>query len=150
MPSAEELQGLLRDSASLSLFLRAVQARMNWIPREAMELAAERFGVSYMKVYEQAAFTPGFSLEPRGELVLEVCHGLACKEAGSPAILRALEQATGMKAGEMSSDGRLSLCRQICYGRCAIGPNIRLKGDFYSGQDPESAQALLKAALQNS
>jgi NADH:ubiquinone oxidoreductase subunit E len=137
-------------SAALGPFLRAVQSELHWIPREAMELAAERFGVSYMSVYEQAAFSSGFSLEPRGEIVLEVCHGLACKEVGSPAILRALEQVSGLKAGEMSADGRLSLCKQICYGHCAIGPNIRLQGALHAGQTSESAQALLKAALQKS
>jgi formate dehydrogenase subunit gamma len=136
--------------ASLGPFLRAVQAELHWVPREAMELAAERFGVAYLQVYEQVAFSPAFSLEPRGALVLEVCQGLACREAGAGEVLRALEQGSGLKAGETSPDGKLTLCRQICFGRCAIGPNLRLGGGFHANQDPASAQALLKDALRSS
>src|ERR1019366_7498058 len=101
-------------SAALGPFLRAVQAELNWVPREAMELAAERFGISYRQVYEQVAFSPGFSLEERGQVVLEVCGGLACREAGNPAILRALETVSGLQVGDTSADGRMSLCRQTC------------------------------------
>jgi NADH:ubiquinone oxidoreductase subunit E len=135
-------------SAALGPFLRAVQAELNWVPREAMELASDRFGVSFMRVYEQAAFTPGLSLEKRGELVMEVCQGLACREAGGEAILRALEGASGLRDGETSPDGRLTLCRQSCFGRCAIGPNLRFQGEFLANQSPESAQALLRRALE--
>jgi NADH:ubiquinone oxidoreductase subunit E len=137
-------------SAALGPFLRAIQAELNWVPREAMEAAVERFGVSYLEVYERVAFSPGFSLEARGELVLEACQGLACREAGAAAVLQALEQASGLKSGETGADGKLTLCRQICFGRCAIGPNLRLKGVFYANQSPESATALLRDALQNS
>src|SRR5436190_182479 len=92
-------------AAAVSPFLRAVQAELHWVSREAMEVASERFGVSFIRVYEQAAFSSGLSLEPRGELVMEVCQGLACKEAGGESILHSLEGKTGLQAGQTSADG---------------------------------------------
>ena len=144
------LQELLTDSASLSVFLRAVQARLNWVPREALNLGAERFNTTYMAAYEQVAFSPAFSLEERGRAVIEVCAGLACREAGSPALLRALERVSGVPTGTTKADGSLSLCRQSCFGRCAIGPNVRVAGEIHPNQSPEGAQALLNIALRNS
>jgi len=136
------------DASALAAFLRAVQTEMNWVSREAMEIGAQRFGVSFAKVYELAAFSPGLCLEPRGRAVLEVCQGLACRDAGSAQLLSALEAACGLRAGETLADGSLTLDRQMCFGRCAIGPNVRLKGRHYSGQSPEQAADLLKIALQ--
>ena len=144
------LQQLLTDSPTLSVFLRAVQARLNWVPREAMNMGAERFDTTFMAAYELVAYSPAFSLEERGRAVIEVCAGLACREAGSPALLQALARLSGVPTGTTKADGSLSLCRQSCFGRCAIGPNVRVAGQFHANQSPEGAQALLNIALRNS
>lgn len=141
------LERHLRDNASLSLFLRAVQQDLNWVPREAMSLAADHFGTTYMAVYEQVAFSPAFCLEERGRSVIEVCAGLACREAGSVPLLRAIEEAAGISTGTTKPDGSLSLSRQSCFGRCAIGPNVRVNGRICSGQRPQDAQRLVADAL---
>jgi len=137
----------LRDNASLSLFLRALQASLHWVPREAMSLAADHYGVTYMDVYQRVAFDPAFSLEERGRIHIEVCAGLACREAGSPQVLAALERACGIGTGQTRPDGEISLARQACFGRCAIGPNVRVQGRIHSGISPESSPALVKDAL---
>ena len=112
-----------------------------------MNLAAEHFNTTFMAVYEQLAFSPAFCLEERGRVNIEVCAGLACREAGAPDLVRALELATGVPTGSTKADGSLSLCRQSCFGRCAIGPNVRIQGRFFAGQSPERAESLLKSAL---
>jgi NADH-quinone oxidoreductase subunit E len=132
------------EAGSLTPFLRAVQSSLNWIPREAMELASERFGVSYPRVYEEASLSPEFSTEPRGDLVILVCRGLACTEVHSAEILKDWEKVLGLREGETSRDGRYSLCLQNCFGRCAIGPNIKIGNNFYSGQKPGEALKLLQ------
>jgi NADH:ubiquinone oxidoreductase subunit E len=135
---------------SLGAFLRSVQSEFNWVSPQALHAAADHFQLPYTKVYEQAAFSFGLCLEERGAVVLEVCQGLACREAGSRDLLLALEKGTGLKTGQTSADGHLSLCQQSCFGRCAIGPNVRLKGIFHAGQTPDQADRLLEIALQKS
>jgi NADH-quinone oxidoreductase subunit E len=142
----EALAGLFPegDASALRPFLAAVQAKFNWIPPEALDLACDRLGVSYPRAYEEASLSPEFCTEPRGEVVVAVCRGLACREAGSQEVLRDWEKALGLKDGETSQDGRFSLCTQNCFGRCAIGPNIKLAAHFYSGQKPGDAVSHLK------
>jgi NADH-quinone oxidoreductase subunit E len=70
------------------------------------------------------------------EAHVEVCLGLACSEAFSADVLKDWERQLGLKAGQQSPDGKLSLRVQHCFGRCAVGPNIRVNGIDHSGQTP--------------
>ena len=125
-------------------YLRAVQSKYHWIPPDALDLACDHFGVSYPRVYEEAALSPEFCLEPRGECVVAVCKGLACSESFSADVLKDWEKALGIKEGSTTPDNKFSLCTQNCFGRCAIGPNVRIGETFLSGQKPGDAVAQLK------
>lgn len=137
----EEMAALFAegDSSLVTPFLRLVQARFNWISPEAMDLACDRFGVSYPRVYEQASLSPEFCTEPRGATVVAVCRGLACSEAHSADVLLDWEKTLGLKDGQTSQDKKYSLCTQNCFGRCAIGPNVKVGLIFFSGQKPGDA-----------
>jgi NADH:ubiquinone oxidoreductase subunit E len=125
-------------------YLRKVQAQLHWLPREAVELAAEHYDVSFVSLYEDVSFSPYFSLEPRGERVIELCQGLACREAGSDALLRELEDLTGLKNGQTDAEGTLTLLGCACFGRCALGANARVQGRFQSGLGPGQGATLLQ------
>jgi NADH:ubiquinone oxidoreductase subunit E len=132
------------ERSSVTPFLRAVQARFNWISPEAMDLACDRFGASYPRVYEEASLSPEFCTEPRGETVIAVCRGLACSEAFAADVLKDWEKALNLKDGQTSPDNKNSLCTQNCFGRCAIGPNIKIGEQFYSGQKAGDAAGHLQ------
>lgn len=118
----------------LTLFLRAVQARFNWLPPDALQLACDHFQKPYTQVYETAAFTPGFSLEPRGRHVIKVCHGLACREVHSQDILKEYCRLLGVKVDEVSEDGEFTVVSTPCLGQCAMGPNMVVDGRYLNGQ----------------
>ena len=124
-------------------YLRKVQFNLHWLPREALLLAAEHYQVGYAGLYEEVSFSPYFSLEPRGETVIEVCQGLACRDVGSVELLQSLESMSGCKSGTTSPDGKLTLLGVACYGRCAIGANARVNGVFHHNLGAEDAAKLL-------
>jgi NADH:ubiquinone oxidoreductase subunit E len=123
-------------------YLRLVQARLHWVPREAIGLASEHYQVNYGDLMTELSFNPAFSLEPRGERVLELCQGLACREVGSQELLRRLEGLSGLRQGQTAADGSCSLLAGPCQGRCAIGANARLNGDARWGLGVERAEEL--------
>jgi NADH:ubiquinone oxidoreductase subunit E len=123
-------------------YLRKVQARLHWVPREAISLASEHYQVAYADLMMELSFNPAFSLEPRGERVLELCQGLACSEVGSQELLRRLEGLSGLRQGQTAADGSCSLLAGPCQGRCAIGANARLNGEARWGLGPDSAAEL--------
>lgn len=125
-------------------YLRKVQAKLHWIPREALSLASEHYAVAYAGLLEEVSLSPWFSLEPRGDHVVELCRGLACRDAGADTILARLESLSGLKSGQTSPDGSLSLLGSPCMGHCAVGPNARVGGRFCHNLTPDQAAALLQ------
>jgi len=123
-------------------YLRKVQARLHWVPREAISLASAHYQVGYGDLMMELSFNPAFSLEPRGERVLELCQGLACREAGAAELLRRMEGLSGLRQGQTAADGSCSLLTGPCQGRCAIGPNARLNGEARWGLSLDAAAAL--------
>jgi len=51
-----------------------------------------------------------------------VCTGTACYINGAPALLAAMEAKYGIKPGETTPDGELSLLTARCVGSCSIAP----------------------------
>jgi len=108
-------------TASLAV-LQDIQREYNYLPREALELVAERLGMPPGEVYHMATFYRSFTLRPKGEYCIRVCLGTACHVHGGPRILEAFERELGIKAGESTADGMFSLEATSCQGACAQAP----------------------------
>ncbi|HTB22870.1 MAG TPA: NAD(P)H-dependent oxidoreductase subunit E [bacterium] len=97
---------------------------------------------------EDAAFLAAFSgPQVRGRASLEICQGCACREVGNEELLAGVERLAGLRRGDTSDDGALTLIAGFCQGRCAIGPNVRLNGTSFSVEGPDQAAELLHRAL---
>ena len=87
--------------------------------------------------------------EAAPQQTVSVCRGLACDEAFSLDVLRDWEKALGIHDGESSPDGSIRLCSQNCFGRCAVGPNIKISNEHYSGQRPGMAKLHIESIKAN-
>ena len=129
-------------TASLAM-LQDIQREYIYLPREALELAAERLGMPLGEVYRMATFFTAFSLQPKGEYICKVCLGTACHVRGSPRILEAMERELGIKAGQTSSDGKFSLEAVRCLGACALGPIVVINEEPHAYITPDKAAKLI-------
>ena len=148
----EEINQIINNEArgegSLIAALEEIQRRLNYLPPEAIELVAERLGVPLSQAYAVATFYNAFSLEPKGEHNIQVCMGTACHVRGSPQILNHLEIRLGIKPGETSADGLVSLETVNCLGACALGPIIFVDGEYHGQMTPKKTDQLLQKILQ--
>jgi bidirectional [NiFe] hydrogenase diaphorase subunit len=55
--------------------------------------------------------------------------GTACYVKGAGPILQALEQKHGIKAGETTEDGKVSLVTARCLGACGLAPAVVFDGE---------------------
>ena len=131
-------------SKGLRAFLLKVQSEFNWVPPQCLGLAADHFGMRLGEASEAAALTPGISLEPQGETVIQVCRGLACSDAHSADVMAEAASVLGIQPGQTSPDGKFTLKPHFCFGRCAIGPNVKVNQDFHANQTPASLGGILK------
>jgi NADH:ubiquinone oxidoreductase subunit E len=131
--------------ASLAI-LQDVQREYNFLPREALELVAQRLNVPVGHIYQMATFFKAFSLKPKGEYVIKVCLGTACHVQGGPHILEELEHDLNLKSGQTSSDGKFSVEAVRCLGACALAPIVVVNEEVY-GKMSTSAVSKLAGEL---
>jgi bidirectional [NiFe] hydrogenase diaphorase subunit len=99
------------------------------------------------RVYGVATFYHLFSLKPQGEHTCVVCMGTACFVKGADRLLRAVEEAAHVKAGETTPDGRLSVLTARCIGACGIAPAVVYDGVTAGQQTPDTVARQLKGWL---
>lgn len=129
-------------TASLAV-LQDIQREYNYLPREALELAAGRLDMPLGEVYRMATFFGAFSLQPKGEYMCKVCLGTACHVLGGPRILETLERELGIKAGQTTSDGKFSLEAVRCLGACALGPVVVVNEEPHGYMTSDKAAKLI-------
>lgn len=106
--------------------LQKAQEIFSYIPEEIVDLMALRMGVHSSEIYGVASFYSQFSFIPKGEHEICVCLGTACYVKGSDKILSNLENELGIKVGETTADGKISLAEARCIGECGIAPVLSI------------------------
>ncbi|HLY50747.1 MAG TPA: NAD(P)H-dependent oxidoreductase subunit E [Solirubrobacteraceae bacterium] len=99
--------------------LHALHERAGWISPGALNYIAGRLTIPPADVYGVATFYALFSLEPRSPRVLHVCDDLACRCAGSEALIETLRAELGPEGAERAGATWL---RSPCLGQCDRAP----------------------------
>jgi NADH-quinone oxidoreductase subunit E len=134
-------------TASLAV-LQDIQREYNYLPREALELTAERLGMPLGEVYSMATFFTAFSLKPKGEHICKVCLGTACHVGGGPRILEQMERDLGIEAGDTTPDGKFSVEAVRCVGACALSPVVILDDHIHGNMTGAKATKLISPLRQ--
>lgn len=109
--------------------LHTVQETFGFLDEDALRYVAAALHVPLSKVYGVATFYHFFTLKPQGRHTCVVCMGTACYIKGAQALLDAIEKKHGVKPGETTSDGALSVLTARCIGGCGLAPAGVLDGD---------------------
>jgi NADH:ubiquinone oxidoreductase subunit E len=124
--------------------LQDIQDRFRHIPKTALEVVCADTGVPEAFLYHIATFYKAFSLEPRGEMTIQVCMGTTCHVKGSSRILDAFERELGIAAGKTTEDGRFSLEPVACLGACSIAPVVKFGDDVVGNVQAKDVARWLK------
>lgn len=104
--------------------LQDVQAKLGYLPEEAMKQIALALGVPEVDVYGVGTFYNQFRFNPPGKHQIKVCMGTACHMMGGRIILDSFERRLQIKEGETTPDREFSLERVACVGCCALAPVV--------------------------
>jgi len=144
----EELLWNGEDGArSLMAVLEEIQARYRYLPEDALILVSERLGVPLSQTYSVATFYNAFSLKPKGKHIINVCLGTACIVRGSRKVLDRISDRLGIKPGETTEDGEVTLETVNCLGACALGPIVVVDGEHYGKMTAATADRLLAESV---
>jgi NADH-quinone oxidoreductase subunit E len=104
--------------------LRLAQERYGWLSREAFEEVADALELTPAYCMSVASFYDMFQLQPVGRHMVEVCTNVSCALVGAQQTLEAFEQELGIRAGETTADGAITLRTVECAGGCGWGPVV--------------------------
>jgi len=129
---------------SLIEVLHSIQEAFGYLELDVLEYVANALGVPLSRVYGVATFYSLFTLKPQGEHTLTVCSGTACYINSATAIFDHLRERLGVKPGETTKDGNLSLLSVRCLSACGMAPAVVLDDVLHGMITPESIDVLLE------
>ncbi len=132
-----------RHDALIEVLHRA-QELFGYLDEGLLYFIAHHLKLPTSRVFGVATFYHFFNLKPKGAHTCVVCMGTACYVKGADKVVAALERQTGVKAGETTPDGKVSLATARCIGACGLAPAVVYDGAVTARQSPEDALAKVK------
>ncbi|PIZ31744.1 MAG: hypothetical protein COY40_01045 [Alphaproteobacteria bacterium CG_4_10_14_0_8_um_filter_53_9] len=97
-----------------------------WLSVDAMQLVADTLELPYIRVYEVATFYTMFNLVPVGKYHIQVCTNCACLIGGSDAVMKTIEEETGLKNGDTDVKNLFTITEVECLGACVAAPMMQV------------------------
>ncbi len=127
--------------------LHTVQETFGFLTDDALRYVAASLRVPCSKVYGVATFYHFFTMKPPGQHTCVVCTGTACYIKGAPMLLSAVQEVAGLRQGETTSDGKLSLLTARCLGSCGLAPAVVFDGQVAGKITTEAIKQRVQAYL---
>jgi len=116
------MRRLGNESHALIEALHTVQESFGYLDKDSLRYVANSLRVPLSQAFGVATFYHYFSLKPPGAHTCVVCTGTACYIKGAAKLLQTIEQKFGIRPGETTEDGQLSLVTARCLGSCGLAP----------------------------
>ena len=124
--------------------LHLAQKKYGWLPREAFEEVGEALGLTPAYCMSVASFYDMYRLEPAGTHTVEVCTNISCALVGAQQTLEAFERELGIRPGETTPDGEITLRTVECYGGCGWGPVVAVDQRYHEPVKPDDVPKLVQ------
>jgi formate dehydrogenase subunit gamma len=123
--------------------LHALQDEFGYVDRAAIPQIAEALNISKAEVHGVLSFYHDFRHDPPGQHILKICRAEACQSMGCDKTIQHVENRLGVKLGETTLDGSVTVEQIFCLGLCALSPAAMLDGKPYGRVSPQVADMLV-------
>ncbi|HSC92247.1 MAG TPA: NAD(P)H-dependent oxidoreductase subunit E [Gaiellaceae bacterium] len=124
--------------------LRLAQERYGWLSPEALQEVADALDETPAYCESVASFYDMFHLAPVGEHLVEVCTNVSCALVGAQQVLEAFESALGVRPGETTADGKVTLRTVECAGGCGWGTVVAVDHRYREPVRAEDVPAIVE------
>jgi len=150
---ADEIQAVLnkyppeqRRAAVMPLLYLAQRDQM-YVTKQAMIEIADILGISSTDVASIVGFYTLYYDQPAGAYRVQVCTDLPCALRGAGQFLEGLCQNLGIRVGETTADGAVTVEAVMCLAACDKAPMFQVQSGegltYYEKQTVESAVSLV-------
>ena len=152
---ASEVQSILakypaeqKRSAVMPLLYLA-QRQDGYVTKQAMQDIAEILEITPTEVAGIVGFYSLYYDEPAGKYRIQVCTDLPCALRGADQFLENLCENLGIKVGETTSDGLVTVEAVMCLAGCDKAPMFQVQTgeglEYHEHQTAESALSLIES-----
>ncbi|MEU4420521.1 formate dehydrogenase subunit gamma [Actinoplanes sp. NPDC024001] len=131
------------DRGALLPILHRIQAEFGYVDADVVPVLAAELNISRADVHGVVTFYTDFRSEPAGATVLRLCRAEACQSVGAERLVAHAEQVLGIKVGQTTPDGAVTLEQVFCLGNCALGPAGQVNDRVRGRLSPARLDALL-------
>ncbi len=139
------LRRFSRKRGNLIPILQKVQARLGYLPREAMLETADFLDIPDIDVYSVVTFYNQFRRTPPGKHSIRVCLGTACHMKGGYITLDAWKRRLSISRGETTPDREFDLDTVACVGCCTMAPVTVVDDKPQAKVEPTKVDGILLA-----
>src|SRR5580658_6165653 len=125
------------------VILHALQEAFGYVPEPAVPMVAEALNLTRAEVHGVFTFYHDFRHKPVGKHVLKLCRAEACQAAGGDALAARAEAKLGVKIGNTTADGRITVEAVYCLGLCSVSPSAMIDGKVVARLDAKKLDGLL-------
>ena len=131
-------------SALIQALIAAQEQNGGWITRELTEAVAQYLELPAVWAHEVVSFYSMFFTEPVGRHKVNICTNISCWLNGAEGMLAHAEEKLGVKLGETTGDGRITLVREEeCLAGCCGAPMAVVDGHYHEKLDIQKLDAIL-------
>jgi NADH-quinone oxidoreductase subunit E len=131
-------------SALIQSLMAAQAQNGGWLSRELIEAVACYLELPPVWAHEVASFYSMFDLQPMGRHKVNICTNISCWLNGAEGLAGHAEKKLGIRMGETTTDGRISLVREEeCLAACCGAPMMVVDGHYHEHLDEKKLDAIL-------
>lgn len=123
--------------------MQDIQDRFRHVSKTAIDRLLVKTGVPKSYLYHIATFYKAFSLEEKGETIIQVCMGTTCHVKGSAKILDSFERELDIQTGQTTKDKKFTLEAVACLGACSIAPVVKMGDEVFGNVGAKDVKRLL-------
>jgi NADH-quinone oxidoreductase subunit E len=129
--------------------LHLCQDQNGWVSDEVIAWVSERLDLPPAHVKGVATFYTLFNQKPVGKHQVWVCRTLPCALRGAGELLSHCEKHLGIKAGETTSDGTITLRTAECLASCATAPMMQVDKNYHENLTLDEVDKILDELRQS-
>lgn len=123
------------------------EANDNWVNEDVIQFVAQRLDLSSAHVKGVATFYHLFNREKPGKHQVWVCHTLSCALRGGESVVKRCEEKLGIKLGETTKDGKVTLRAAECLASCGTAPMMQVDKDYHEDLTMDRVDKILDGLL---
>jgi len=128
--------------------LHLCQDQNGWVNEEIIDFVAKKLELPTSHVKGVVTFYTLFNQHPVGKHQVWVCRTLPCALRGAGDVIAHCEKRLGIKVGETTKDGKVTLKTAECLASCGTAPMIQVDKDYHENLTIKSLDAILDSLMK--